>query len=70
MEDLFGVIIYLGAFGFVGFAVYFCNKVAKKTGMSQAVAILAGLLFAIPALLIYSHLNYQADKKVKENKVA
>ena len=63
MEDLIGVVIYLVAFGIVGFAIYYCNKVAKKIGMSQAVAILAGLLFAIPALLIYSHLNYRANQK-------
>lgn len=64
-SDSTGYVYLIIAVAFVAFAVYYCNKVAKDLKMSQTVAVLAGLLFAIPALLIYSHLAYKAKKKLE-----
>jgi len=58
-----GYAILILTVAFFAYAVYYCKKVAKELKMNETIAVLAGLLLPLLALLIYSHLNYKAKKK-------
>ncbi|HPN54572.1 MAG TPA: hypothetical protein PLB52_01425 [Candidatus Moranbacteria bacterium] len=45
------------------YAIYYSKREAKELKMSETIAVVAGLLFPILALLIYAHLNYRAKRK-------
>jgi hypothetical protein len=61
-SDSTGYIFWIIWIALIIYAIYYCKKVAKELKMSEAVAVLAGLIFPILALLIYAHLSYKAKK--------
>ncbi|NCU42403.1 MAG: hypothetical protein EOM19_06850 [Candidatus Moranbacteria bacterium] len=57
------MLIYGIWFGAIIISSYYNCKVAKKLNMNKGIAIVAGILLPVLGALIYSHLNYSAERK-------
>lgn len=65
MENIFLLIFTLL---FMGFPIYYCNKIARQLKMNQITAVLAGLFISYIGVLLYSNLAHKAKKQSEEIK--